>query len=415
MSGDIEMPNTAGKTDGVTVAVTDHPGKEKTDFLPSHVDRDALTELQEKVLIAYALNPNASDAQIGEMCGASRMTARNVRHAIIEEGHSTVYGNESEDEGTASDSGEFDCEVCGQTFETENARNGHMRAHSGSRGPKLTGQSTISESLDELLGRSGTVSDSIRRFIRVCFEQGDSDDLVLKDDAYDVYAEMCKATGVSPDSSQRFKTVVTQQNVIGVRSAKTRQLHDETRDVRCWRYVSFSDAAKQYMTDRLRTRYFGDIDQDSAGFDCEVCGQTFESVKARSGHMWIHNDSSRERWNSSSIEGRYLIDLAEPTEIDSEDAENDVEEAPTEEDTADVESATEEGAESTTDETQGMPASAGEWFAAGMAVAMASVAIQLQFQIGAVTTQRLAVGAVVLFAALAVTRAYAWYSGGDSR
>lgn len=125
----------------------------------------------------------------------------------------------------------------------------------GARELEATGQFAMPESPEERMEMYNAASDPIRRFVMECFEQGDAEDVVLKEDAYDVYTAMCEATDARSASANVFKSEITQQALIDVQSGRTRKLHDGPDPAHCWRYLKFSDTAEQYLSDRLQARY----------------------------------------------------------------------------------------------------------------------------------------------------------------
>ena len=114
-------------------------------------------------------------------------------------------------------------------------------------------------------------SDPIRRFGLEYLEQGDQNDLVLKDDAYDVYNSMCELEDERVASEEGFKRQISQQALLDLESTRTRNVTPgDSRDM-CWRYVRFSDDAKDLMPPRLVARYF---DQDDVEDEDDEDGES---------------------------------------------------------------------------------------------------------------------------------------------
>ena len=118
-------------------------------------------------------------------------------------------------------------------------------------------------------------SDPIRRFGLKYLEQGDKNDLVLKDDAYDVYNSMCEQENERVASEDGFKRQISQQALLDLESTRTRNVTPgDSRDM-CWRYVRFTEEAKDLMPSRLVARYFdqeGIEDDDDGDGDAGVSG-----------------------------------------------------------------------------------------------------------------------------------------------
>jgi len=107
-------------------------------------------------------------------------------------------------------------------------------------------------------------SDPIKRFAIEHFDNSDSDALVLKDDAYTVYTEMCKDDGERPASADVFKRKVGQIASIDLESTRTRKLSPGDSREPAWRYVEFSESAREFMPSRLKERYCDDVDGETS-------------------------------------------------------------------------------------------------------------------------------------------------------
>ena len=107
-------------------------------------------------------------------------------------------------------------------------------------------------------------SDPIQRFALSHLQEGDGTDVILKDDAYSVYTKLCDRDSERPAAEDGFKRKISQQSIIDVESGQTRRLTDGDGAATCWKYVQFTEAAKELMPDRLVSRYFpGDeLDDD---------------------------------------------------------------------------------------------------------------------------------------------------------
>jgi P4 family phage/plasmid primase-like protien len=121
------------------------------------------------------------------------------------------------------------------------------------------GNFAMPESPDERMKMYEAASDPIRRFVMDYLKQGDSDDLVLKDDVYDVYTAMCESTGERSTSGTIFKQQVSSQAIVDVETGQTRKWADGDEREWCWRYLTFDDDAREHMSPRLERRYFGGV------------------------------------------------------------------------------------------------------------------------------------------------------------
>jgi putative DNA primase/helicase len=126
------------------------------------------------------------------------------------------------------------------------------------------GQYSMPEGPQERRELYEAASDPIRRFALEYLEQADQGDLVLKDDAFDVYKAMCEAQDERVASADGFKRQIAQQALIDVESARTRKFTPGDEQETCWRYVRFGEDAKDLMPPRLVERYFPG---DGAGED----------------------------------------------------------------------------------------------------------------------------------------------------
>lgn len=153
------------------------------------------------------------------------------------------------------------------------------------------GRYSMPEGPAERRARYEAASDPIRRFALEYFEQGDQDDIILKDDAYDVYAQMCSVQDERVASGDIFKRQVSQLPLLDIESARTRQLTPGDSAERCWRYLTFKDKAKELMSARLHERYFPDDDTEQESFDADTdaFGATplLEAADASTGYVAI--------------------------------------------------------------------------------------------------------------------------------
>lgn len=112
-------------------------------------------------------------------------------------------------------------------------------------------------------------SDPIRRFVLEYLEQGDQNDRVLKNDAYDVYNSMCELENERAASKNGFKRQISQQVLLDLEKGRTREFKTGNDRDPCWRYVRFSEDAKNLMPSRLVERYFNQntIGEEDGGDD----------------------------------------------------------------------------------------------------------------------------------------------------
>jgi len=111
---------------------------------------------------------------------------------------------------------------------------------------------------EERRERYEAASDPIKRFAIDHLEAATSSDAILKDDAYTVYTEMCEIEGERAASANVFKRKITQMASIDAEDGRTRALTPGDDQPYCWRYVTFADSARDFMSDRLTERYFDD-------------------------------------------------------------------------------------------------------------------------------------------------------------
>jgi len=107
-------------------------------------------------------------------------------------------------------------------------------------------------------------SDPIQRFALSYLQEGSGSDVILKDDAYDVYTKLCDRDKERPAAEDGFKRKISQQSIIDLENGQTRRLTAGEGASTCWKYVQFAEAAKELMPERLISRYFpGDELDDS--------------------------------------------------------------------------------------------------------------------------------------------------------
>ena len=124
------------------------------------------------------------------------------------------------------------------------------------------GQYSMPEGPQQRRAMYEAASDPIRRFALDYMEAGPQDAVVLKDDAYDVYKSMCEKEDERVASADGFKRQIAQQALVDVEGGYTRKYPPgDDRDA-CWRYVRFSEDAKNIMPPRLVERYFDDESVD---------------------------------------------------------------------------------------------------------------------------------------------------------
>jgi putative DNA primase/helicase len=134
------------------------------------------------------------------------------------------------------------------------------------------GQYSMPEGPKERRDMYEAASDPIRRFALDYLETGGGDDLILKEDAFAVYREMCEADDERVASQDGFKRQIAQQALIDVESTRTRNMTPGDNREMCWRYVRFADDARDLMPARLIERYFdagsaAEDDDDGDGGD----------------------------------------------------------------------------------------------------------------------------------------------------
>jgi len=135
---------------------------------------------------------------------------------------------------------------------------------------RTNGEYSMPEGPAERRARYEAASDPILRFVVECVEEGEIDDLVLKDDAYSVYTALCDRDDDRPASEDVFKRKVSQQTTVDVQNAQTRQLTPGDDRNRAWKFVRFDEDATDLMPTRLVERYFpGDeqVEIDEQGDD----------------------------------------------------------------------------------------------------------------------------------------------------
>lgn len=160
------------------------------------------------------------------------------------------------------------------------------------------GQYSMPEGPAERRLRYEAASDPISRFALQCFETGDPSDVVLKEDAYAVYKALCEADDERVAAEDGFKRQIAQQSGIDVESTRTRKLTPGASRDRGWRHIQFDDAATDYMSDRLRKRYFPDdehadpadtSEDDESGTDSDVFDAVpvAKAVEALTGYITV--------------------------------------------------------------------------------------------------------------------------------
>lgn len=129
------------------------------------------------------------------------------------------------------------------------------------------GEYSMPEGPSERRDMYEAASDPIRRFALEYLTAGEQSDAVLKDDAFAAYREMCEQEDERVASADGFKRQTTQQSIIDVETARTRAMTPGDGYDTCWRYVRFTDSAREIMPDRLLSRYFEDTADESDGDD----------------------------------------------------------------------------------------------------------------------------------------------------
>jgi putative DNA primase/helicase len=118
------------------------------------------------------------------------------------------------------------------------------------------GQYSMPESPQERRELYESASDPIKRFALTHMEPASGSEIVLKDDAYTVYQQMCDTENARPAGKDVFKQQVGGIASIDLESTRTRKLTAGDGRESGWKYVKFSDSAKELMPNRLLERYF---------------------------------------------------------------------------------------------------------------------------------------------------------------
>jgi len=106
-------------------------------------------------------------------------------------------------------------------------------------------------------------SDPIRRFALEMLEAGGGNDVIIKEDAYRVYTNLCDRDSERAAQQDVFKRKISQQSIVDVESSQTRKLTPGDDRPTCWKYVRFTENAKSCMAARLKERYFPDDEANS--------------------------------------------------------------------------------------------------------------------------------------------------------
>lgn len=89
-------------------------------------------------------------------------------------------------------------------------------------------------------------------------EEDNGGSYILKDDAYTAYAEMCEQHGERTTTPDKFKDVVSKMASLNVETAQPRSVTPGDSREQAWKYVRFSEQAKDLLGERLTQRYFDD-------------------------------------------------------------------------------------------------------------------------------------------------------------
>ncbi len=125
------------------------------------------------------------------------------------------------------------------------------------------GQYSMPEGPDERRAMYEAASDPIRRFALNILEEGESSDLILKEDAYSVYTNLCDRDNERAAREDTFKSQISKQSIVDVEAGQTRKYTPGDSRSHCWKYVRFGDEAQDIMPPRLIDRYFPGADVDS--------------------------------------------------------------------------------------------------------------------------------------------------------
>ncbi|WP_435335971.1 phage/plasmid primase, P4 family [Haloarchaeobius sp. TZWWS8] len=125
------------------------------------------------------------------------------------------------------------------------------------------GEYSMPEGPEERRELYESASDPIQRFALAHLSPADGSGIVVKEDVYSVYTQMCDLEGERAASEDAFKRKISQMSSIDVESTRSRAITPgEDRD-RCWRYVEFAESAKKFMNARLVSRYFEEDEDET--------------------------------------------------------------------------------------------------------------------------------------------------------
>jgi len=137
------------------------------------------------------------------------------------------------------------------------------------------GQYSMPEGPQERRELYEAASDPIKRFALTHMNSASGSDVVLKDDAYAVYQQMCDEENERAASKEVFKDQVGGITSIDLETTRTRKLTPGDNRDNGWKYVTFAESAKEFMPSRLLERYF----PDEENTDTELqTGDTDETV-----------------------------------------------------------------------------------------------------------------------------------------
>ena len=129
---------------------------------------------------------------------------------------------------------------------------------------ETNGRYSMPEGPDERRAIYEAAADPIQRFALEYLEDADGKDMILKEDAYSVYTNLCDRDAERPARGDVFKSKISQQSSVDVEPGQTRSLTPGDSRDQCWKYVRFTKPAKELMPPRLIERYFPGAD-DEAG------------------------------------------------------------------------------------------------------------------------------------------------------
>jgi putative DNA primase/helicase len=161
--------------------------------------------------------------------------------------------------------------------------------------------------------RYEAASDPILRFVVECLEEGEFEDVILKDDAFTVYAALCDRDDERTVKENTFKQAVSQQVSIDLQNTQTRKLTPGDGRETAWKFVRFNSDTKELMPGRLIDRYFpgseqakvdqtesdeSDTDDDASEQERATFGAEpiMNAAEATTGYVTVTVEIATTRW-----------------------------------------------------------------------------------------------------------------------